>query len=138
MSNDSQAGKDRKTAIAPMLSVRNGKRAIEFVSHSSIDRLCQCGFIATWDRDTLAEELDIIEQATRKGRVKWMLTKPPNRLAHIDRVLSSPAFNQRHTSASEADALMRLADAICGFVRGAQSDKTTPLLDAGDQLGRRA
>jgi PhnB protein len=30
MSNDSQAGKDRKTAIAPMLSVRNGKRAIEF------------------------------------------------------------------------------------------------------------
>jgi hypothetical protein len=92
MSNDSQAGKDRKTAIAPMLSVRNGKRAIEFVSHSSIDRLCQCGFIATWDRDTLAEELDIIEQATRKGRVKWMLTKPPNRLAHIDRVLSSPAF----------------------------------------------
>jgi PhnB protein len=25
-----QAGKDRKTAIAPMLSVRNGKRAIEF------------------------------------------------------------------------------------------------------------
>lgn len=30
MSNDSQAGQDRKTAIAPMLSVRNGKRAIEF------------------------------------------------------------------------------------------------------------
>jgi PhnB protein len=30
MSNDSQAGKDQKTAIAPMLSVRNGKRAIEF------------------------------------------------------------------------------------------------------------
>lgn len=30
MSDESQAGKDRKTAIAPMLSVRNGKRAIEF------------------------------------------------------------------------------------------------------------
>ena len=30
MSNDSQAGQNRKTAIAPMLSVRNGKRAIAF------------------------------------------------------------------------------------------------------------
>ncbi len=30
MSNDSQAGRDQKTAIAPMLSVRNGKSAIEF------------------------------------------------------------------------------------------------------------
>ena len=30
MSSDSQAGQNRKTAIAPMLSVRNGKRAIEF------------------------------------------------------------------------------------------------------------
>jgi PhnB protein len=30
MSDDAQAGKDRKTAIAPMLSVRNGKKAIEF------------------------------------------------------------------------------------------------------------
>ena len=30
MSSDSQAGQDRKTAIAPMLSVRNGTRAIEF------------------------------------------------------------------------------------------------------------
>jgi len=30
MSNDSQPGKDQKTAIAPMLSVRNGKKAIEF------------------------------------------------------------------------------------------------------------
>lgn len=30
MSNDSQAGQDRETAIVPMLSVRNGKRAIEF------------------------------------------------------------------------------------------------------------
>jgi PhnB protein len=30
MSNDSQGGKDQKIAIAPMLSVRNGKRAIEF------------------------------------------------------------------------------------------------------------
>ncbi|PYT13086.1 MAG: glyoxalase [Acidobacteria bacterium] len=30
MSNDLQAGKDQKTAIAPMLSVRNGRKAIEF------------------------------------------------------------------------------------------------------------
>jgi len=30
MSNGVQAGKDQKTRIAPMLSVRNGKRAIEF------------------------------------------------------------------------------------------------------------
>jgi hypothetical protein len=30
MNNDSQAGNDQKTAIAAMLSVRNGKRAIEF------------------------------------------------------------------------------------------------------------
>jgi PhnB protein len=30
MSENSQAGKERKTAIAPMLSVRNGKKAIEF------------------------------------------------------------------------------------------------------------
>src|SRR5689334_2114625 len=30
MSNDPQAGKVEKTAIAPMLSVRNGTRAIEF------------------------------------------------------------------------------------------------------------
>ena len=30
MSNESQSGKDQKTTIAPMLSVRNGKRAVEF------------------------------------------------------------------------------------------------------------
>jgi PhnB protein len=30
MTNDSQTGQGRKTAIAPMLSVRNGKKAIEF------------------------------------------------------------------------------------------------------------
>lgn len=30
MSNDQQAARNRKTAIAPMLSVRNGARAIEF------------------------------------------------------------------------------------------------------------
>src|ERR1035438_9729837 len=30
MSENSQAAKERKTTIAPMLSVRNGKRAIEF------------------------------------------------------------------------------------------------------------
>lgn len=30
MDFDSQAGKDEKTVIAPMLSVRNGKQAIEF------------------------------------------------------------------------------------------------------------
>ena len=30
MSNDSQAGNDQTFAIAPMLSVRNGKRAIDF------------------------------------------------------------------------------------------------------------
>ena len=30
MSSDSQAGQNRKTAIAPMPSVRNGKKAIEF------------------------------------------------------------------------------------------------------------
>jgi PhnB protein len=30
MSNDAQSGKNQKTAIAPMLSVRNGKRAVEF------------------------------------------------------------------------------------------------------------
>ena len=30
MSNDAQAGKNQKTAIAPMLSVRRGARAIEF------------------------------------------------------------------------------------------------------------
>jgi PhnB protein len=30
MSHDSQSGKHRQTAIAPMLSVRNGARAIEF------------------------------------------------------------------------------------------------------------
>ena len=30
MSNDSQAGEVRKTAIAPMLSVRHGAKAIEF------------------------------------------------------------------------------------------------------------
>jgi PhnB protein len=30
MANDSQAGKVQETTIAPMLSVRNGKRAIEF------------------------------------------------------------------------------------------------------------
>ena len=30
MSNDSHAGRDQKTSIAPMLSVRNGKRAIDF------------------------------------------------------------------------------------------------------------
>jgi PhnB protein len=30
MNNDLQADQDQKTAIAPMLSVRNGKRAVEF------------------------------------------------------------------------------------------------------------
>ncbi len=30
MGDESQGAKDQKTAIAPMLSVRNGKRAIEF------------------------------------------------------------------------------------------------------------
>lgn len=30
MSDESQSGNDQKTAIAPMLSVRNGARAIEF------------------------------------------------------------------------------------------------------------
>ena len=30
MSNESQSGKDQKTTIAPLLSVRNGKRAVEF------------------------------------------------------------------------------------------------------------
>jgi PhnB protein len=30
MSTDSQTAKDRKTTIAPMLSVRNGARAVEF------------------------------------------------------------------------------------------------------------
>jgi hypothetical protein len=30
MSNDSQTAKEKKTSIAPMLSVRNGVRAIEF------------------------------------------------------------------------------------------------------------
>jgi len=38
MSNDAQAGKDQKTAITPMLSVRNGKRAIEFYK-KAVERL---------------------------------------------------------------------------------------------------
>ena len=142
--------------------------------------------IAASDRDALAVQLDIIEQETRKGRVKWMLTKPSNRVAYIDRVLSTPAFIgtlnyavyrcssdhlqntiqataraiEVHAGATatvlvdglqkslvhqfgtqlhrmgirtrkvrgirreEADALMRLADAVCGFVRAAISGRT--------------
>ena len=139
--------------------------------------------VVSWHRDALAEQLEMIERETHKGRVKWTHTKPVNRLAYFDRVLSSDAFKgklnyalfrgsteylrdtlqaaarpiETHVAAGtsaiilvdglqkslvhqfgtqlhrmgirtrkvrgirkeEADALMRLADAVCGFVRDA-------------------
>lgn len=42
--------------------------------------------------EVLREQLEQIEQATGKGRVKWSRAKDAARVAYIERVLATPAF----------------------------------------------
>jgi PhnB protein len=88
MSNDSQAGKDRKTAIAPMLSVRNGKRAIEFykaafgagelfrIENESGEVVAQLsvGEAEFWLADESPEHLNFSPESLGGGSVRMVMT----------------------------------------------------------------
>lgn len=140
------------------------------------------------ERDELLEKLEAVEQATGKGRVKWLGAKDALRVAYIKTILTIPAFKGmlhysfysnttdytertvistaraitilnsadyeaivlvdglpksrvgsfatklrhlhiktkkvRGVRKEESDALIRLADAVCGFTRAALTGRT--------------
>jgi PhnB protein len=68
MSNDSQAGQNRKTAIAPMLSVRNGKRAIAFY---------KAAFGAAELYRVESESGEVVAQLSVEGAEFWLADESP-------------------------------------------------------------
>jgi PhnB protein len=104
MSNDSQADKDQKTTIAPMLSVRNGKRAIEFYkaafgagelfrieseSGAVVARL-SVGSAEFWLADESPEHLNFSPESLGGGSVRIVMTvEDPD--ATFDRAVAAGA-----------------------------------------------
>lgn len=85
--------------------------------------------VAASERDEMRRVCETIERETGKNRVKWSDAAHSRRLAFIQRVFSEPVFQGRLNFAayydsrdyvSLTDALIRLADALCGFVRSAK------------------
>lgn len=88
MGNESQTGKDQKTAIAPMLSVRNGVNAIEFYkaafgasevfridaeSGAVVARLA-VGEAEFWLADESPEHLNFSPESLGGGSVRMVMT----------------------------------------------------------------
>jgi hypothetical protein len=90
--------------------------------------------IAHEDRDALIKLLEQIEQATGKGRRKWMDARHKQRLAYIQRVITTPLFKGRLFYAaypSKTDFLTRtvLATARAITVFAEEDYKATVLID---------
>ncbi len=75
--------------------------------------------IAATEREALVEELENIERFSGKGKVKWIHTRHPARLAYIEAVLSAPLFRNtlyfsayRNTKSYMALTVLSTAKAI--------------------------
>src|ERR1700686_4121763 len=104
MNSDSQAGKDQKTSIAPMLSVRNGKRAIEFykaafgagelfrIESESGEVVAQLSVGAAdfWVADESPEHMNFSPESLGGGSVRMVMTvEDPD--AAFDRAVAAGA-----------------------------------------------
>ncbi len=57
----------------------------------------------TEERDSLRQLCETIERETGKGRVKWIKTARPRRVAYIRRIIDTPAFRGKLSFASYHD-----------------------------------
>ena len=86
------------------------------------------------DRDDLTKILETIEQASGKGKVKWIKAKKQARIAYIEAVLSEERFKgtlnygvHRDTKDYLSKTVLTTARAILAYVEG--KHKATVLVD---------
>jgi PhnB protein len=105
VSNESKAGDPQKTAIAPMLSVRNGKKAVEFYKAAfgaavlfnidspdgAVVAQLSVGEADFWVADESPEHLNFSPETIGGGSVRMVMTVEDPDAAAFDRAVSAGA-----------------------------------------------
>lgn len=123
MSNDSPAGDSQKTGIAPMLSVRNGKEALEFYKAAfgagelfhiedpsgSVVAQLSVGPAVFWVADESPEHLNFSPESLGGGSVRMVMTvEDPD--AAFDRAVTAGAKVVRPVANDYGWRLGRIVD----------------------------
>ncbi|HEV2351035.1 MAG TPA: VOC family protein [Terriglobia bacterium] len=123
MSNDSPAGNGQKTGIAPMLSVRNGKKALEFYKAAfgagelfhiedpsgSVVAQLSVGPAVFWVTDESPEHLNFSPESLGGGSVRMVMTvEDPD--AAFDRAVTAGAKVVRPVANDYGWRLGRIVD----------------------------